>query len=167
MGSEQLDHTEYDVLLLGTSLVSSILSRCEMLGLSAVCLRSIPLFCSAAARIGKRVLHLDSAATYGGANATFTLNELLDLVGKPESTEHIGIDSLSVSWHLEEEERAGTMSDAVGDCSDSPDDLGVISESRKYALDLLPFLVRYSHSICNISHALVSSCILAVPRSIC
>ncbi|GES89562.1 rab proteins geranylgeranyltransferase component A 1 [Rhizophagus clarus] len=56
---QQLEVTEYDVIILGTGFVESILA-------------------GALARIGKSVLHLDSNEYYGGSWTSFNFQELLE-----------------------------------------------------------------------------------------
>jgi hypothetical protein len=59
MDFELPDDDRYDVILLGTGVVQSVL-------------------CGALARVGRRVLHLDQNEYYGGDFATFTLQQFVD-----------------------------------------------------------------------------------------
>ncbi|KAI8048737.1 GDP dissociation inhibitor-domain-containing protein [Syncephalis plumigaleata] len=63
----ELEQTQYDVLLLGTGLVESILA-------------------AALARAGKSVLHLDANEYYGGNWAAFNYNSFLDWLKEREDT---------------------------------------------------------------------------------
>lgn len=62
---------------------------------------------SAAARVGKRVLHLDDAAVFGGMNATWSLSELFDLTATPEKLEPLGFEGFKVIVHGDDTVRAG------------------------------------------------------------
>ncbi|KAL1920342.1 uncharacterized protein VTP21DRAFT_1488 [Calcarisporiella thermophila] len=113
-----LEEAEYDAIVLGTGLVESIIA-------------------GALAYQGKRVLHLDQNAHYGGNWSSVTIEELMQLItmlkSGPEPAE------LSSSLNVDFQR---SQCDYFLDV-ECEGDLEVLKdESRKYALDLCPKLVQ-------------------------
>ncbi|KAF2263420.1 rab geranylgeranyl transferase escort protein-like protein [Lojkania enalia] len=104
---DTLDNTEWDVLVIGTGLKQSLLAL-------------------ALSRSGKKILHIDENAYYGGAEAAFSLQEAEEWAKK------VNEDSVAAFT---------TVSISKPDLSESETSQVSLSASRSYTLALSPQLI--------------------------
>lgn len=113
----------FDVIVLGTSLRESILAAYGSPTLQARSLYSNSCICSAIAKSGRSVLHVDENAYYGGSQATLNLKELVSWAKQTHDIRYRDIELLY----------------PASNASDPPSEL--LAASRHYNLSLCPTLV--------------------------